>query len=1069
MHRRIVHLMLAAAVLCSIMERGYGALPAPVAHWTFDGSGLDASGNHNDATRYGNATYVPGLYAQAAQFHDPGDYFQVANNPVVQLRSTQQFSVTAYVQPASLAQQVILNHGRASSSRASWSLSIQGDMPAPMVPLYPESFVFSIRESIPIEPGTTPTTTPTGPPSSATAKAVPGQWAHVAATYDGATLKLYVDGVLQSSVAAPLPFDSVEDLFIGGDPGSGKTISSGRLWYAGLVDEVYIFSQALTADEVNEVMQGTAEPQLASGPSPTSGATDVARDSMFRWTAGDSAATHDVYLGKAFADVDGASRAKPMGVLVSQGQTGTAYSPPAVLDFGQTYYWRVDEVSQAPNIAVYKGDVWGFTVEPYTYPIPGASITATASGSVSGWGPENTVNGSGMTGDLHGTDDYTMWWSTADPPHWVQYQFDKVYTVDKMRVWNFNEVTEFVFGTGAKDVKMDYSTDGAAWTALANVPQFTMAAGKPGCAANTTVDFGGVAVQYVKLTIMASWGGERGAGLSEVRFSYIPLQARSPSPPSGATNQSVTTTLDWRPGRDVDSHVVYFSTDPNAVANGTASAQTVTDHTFDPGTLNYGTTYYWRVDEIGATGTSPGEVWNFTTREFAVVDDFESYSDTDPLLSDAWIDGLADGTSGSTVGHADAPFAEQTVVHRGRQSMPLAYDNSEPPFYSEAARDLGAAQDWTGHGATHVDLWFRGDRGNAPASLYLIVTDKTGQSKMVLNPDPSATVTADWTEWQIPLSDLSGVSLTTVQKITLGTGDKTNPQAGGVGLLYIDDIGFGHPADLSVQAHTPQPADGAADQSLTTMLSWRPGRDAGSHVVFFGTDRNAVANGTAAAQTVADPAFDPVALNYGTTYYWRVDEVNAVTYPGEVWSFTTREFAVVDDFESYNGTDIRIYSTWIDGMSDNKSGSVVGYLDAPFIEQTIVHGGRQSMPLAYDNSDSPFYSEASRYLGGSQDWTTHGATHLDLWFRGSPGNAPASLYLIVTDRAGQSKIVVHPNPAATVLEDWTEWRIPLSTLSGVSLTTVYKLALGVGDKTNPHAGGAGLLFFDDIGFGRPVQ
>jgi hypothetical protein len=130
----------------------------------------------------------------------------------------------------------------------------------------------------------------------------------------------------------------------------------------------------------------------------------------------------------------------------------------------------------------------------------------------------------------------------------------------------------------------------------------------------------------VKLTISTNWGGiRRDTGLSEVRFSYLSLQARAPAPPTDATNQSLTTTLNWRPGREAVSHVVYFSTDPNAVANGTAAAQTVTDHTFDPGTLNYGTTYYWRVDEIGATGVYPGEVWNFTTQEFAVVDDFENY------------------------------------------------------------------------------------------------------------------------------------------------------------------------------------------------------------------------------------------------------------------------------------------------------------------------------------------------------------------------------------------------------------------------------------------------------------
>lgn len=623
MHRRIIHLMLAAGVLCSIMERGYGALPAPVAHWTFDGSGLDASGNHNDATRYGNATYAPGLYAQAAQFHDPGDYFQVANNPAIQLRSTEQFSVTAYVQPAGLTQQVILNHGRIFTSRASWSLSIQGDMPYPNVTLYPESFVFTVRESIPIEPGTTPPTTPTGPPISATAKAAAGQWAHVAATYDGATLKLYVDGTLQSSVAAPLPFDSTQDLFIGGDPGSGNSISSGRSWYTGLVDDVYIFDQALTEEEIAEIMQGPVQPELAGDPNPAQGAVDVPRDIALRWTAGDSAATHDVYLGKVFADVDGASRAKPMGVLVSQGQTETVYSPPAMLDFGQTYYWRVDEVNQTANSAIQKGDIWGFTVEPYTYPIPGASITATASGSVSGWGPENTVNGSGLAADLHGNDAYTMWQGVGEPP-WIEYQFDKVYKLDKLLVWNFNWVLEFYMGYGAKDVTIEHSTDGTTWTTLTNVPQFVMAPGKANYAADTTIDLEGVTARYVALIIDSTWGGLGTTGLSEVRFFHVPLQARAPAPANHATDQSLDILLTWRPGREVVSHMVYFSTDANAVTNGAAPARTVTDHTFDPGPLDYGTTYYWRVDEIGAIGVYPGEVWDFTTQEFAVVDDQDS-------------------------------------------------------------------------------------------------------------------------------------------------------------------------------------------------------------------------------------------------------------------------------------------------------------------------------------------------------------------------------------------------------------------------------------------------------------
>lgn len=145
MDNKSIHLTLAAAVLCFVLERGYAAPPAPVAHWSFDGSGLDSSGNHNDAKRYGNVAYVPGIYGQAAQFHGLGDYFQVANNPAVQLRSTAQFSVAAYVQPASLDQQVILFHGFGYTSRASWFLAVQGGEPEAM--LYPGSFVFGTRAS----------------------------------------------------------------------------------------------------------------------------------------------------------------------------------------------------------------------------------------------------------------------------------------------------------------------------------------------------------------------------------------------------------------------------------------------------------------------------------------------------------------------------------------------------------------------------------------------------------------------------------------------------------------------------------------------------------------------------------------------------------------------------------------------------------------------------------------------------------------------------------------------------------------------------------------------------------
>ena len=61
-------------------------------------------------------------------------------------------------------------------------------------------------------------------------------------------------------------------------------------------------------------------------------------------------------------------------------------------------------------------------------------------------------------------------------------------------------------------------------------------------------------------------------------------------------------------------------------------------------------------------------------------------------------------------------------------------------------------------------------------------------------------------------------------------------------------------------------------------------------------------------------------------------------------------------------------------------------MQAPFAEKTIVHGGKQSMPLEYDNSESPYYSEAERTFDTPQDWTTNGADTLSLYFQGrAPG------------------------------------------------------------------------------------
>ena len=139
----------------------------------------------------------------------------------------------------------------------------------------------------------------------------------------------------------------------------------------------------------------------AGDPAPADAATDVPREVILGWAAGPYAETHDVYLGTNWDDVNDASTTDPRGVLVSPGQAETTFDPEGLLEFGQTYYWRIDEVNAPAAPATFKGAVWSFTAEPYAYTLTG--VTATASSSATDMGPEKTVDGSGLTDGQHST------------------------------------------------------------------------------------------------------------------------------------------------------------------------------------------------------------------------------------------------------------------------------------------------------------------------------------------------------------------------------------------------------------------------------------------------------------------------------------------------------------------------------------------------------------------------------------------------------------------------------------------------------------------------------------------
>ena len=299
---------------------------------------------------------------------------------------------------------------------------------------------------------------------------------------------------------------------------------------------------------------------------------------------------------------------------------------------------------------------------------------------------------------------------------------------------------------------------------------------------------------------------------------------------------------------------------------------------------------------------------------------------------------------------------------------------------------------------------------------------------------------------------------------------------GGVYYWRVDEVGIdgqvitGPVWSFVMQAETayyPTPADGSMDASPSVVLTWQAGVAAMEHHVYFGNDQDSVSQGAAGTDKgeTSDTTFTPSALEAVTTYYWRVDEIGlgGAVKSGPVWSFTTN--LPVDDFESYTHDEgSRIYEAWVDGWTNN-TGSLVGNLTAPFAEHSIVHGGAQSMPMDFNNADPPFYSEAEYVFATQQDWPSHGVDTLSLWIRGQSSNAATSLYAALEDSAGQVAVISHPTVVNAPV--WTPWSIPLSDFAGVNPARIKKMYIGVGDRGNPTAGGAGRIYIDDIRLIKP--
>ncbi len=528
------------------------------------------------------------------------------------------------------------------------------------------------------------------------------------------------------------------------------------------------------------------------------------------------------------------------------------------------------------------------------------------------------------------------------------------------------------------------------------------------------------------------------------RFTVPPLTAWKPTPPDKARLVDPETDLSWSPGWGAKMHTVYFGDNFDDVNNATGgTAQPGTTYTLD--TLEMGKTYYWRVDEFDAKTTHKGDIWSFTTGDASIGGIKGEYFNNLTLSGTPILTRIEPGIDYIWGGEAPGPGVDAplySVRWTGVLNVPYTETYIFDANVFSAVRlwvnDQPIIDNWMPH---HMAIEYRGE-----------IELEVGTVPIVME-----------------ISNISGGGY--------GGGDVMRANLFWSNPSLEKEIIPQTALLLPVWAARSNPPNAAVDVSQTPILSFSPGDYADSHQVYFGTDENAVLNATTGSpedkgtKDLGSESYDPGQLELDTTYYWRVDEVNDTNpsspWTGAVWSFKTANFPVIDDFEYYNDLEPEnpesnnIFYTWIDGFEDPANGSLVGYEFPPFTERIIVHGGKQSMPLYYDNSVT--HSEADLTLDYPTDWTEGGVTTLTIWFYGDPDNAAESLYVALNGTA----IVTHDNPNAAQVAMWTEWIIDLQAFADqgvdhVDLTNVNTIAIGLGDKNNPQPGGTGTMFFDDI-------
>jgi hypothetical protein len=594
-------------------------------------------------------------------------------------------------------------------------------------------------------------------------------------------------------------------------------------------------------------------------------------------------------------------------------------------------------------------------------------------------------------------------------------------------------------------------------------------------------------------------------------FLVPPRTAYNPTPADNTKYAFPDTSLSWTAGFEAKLHTVYFGDNFDDVNNATGGLPQGNTTYTPPGPLEKDKTYYWRVDEFDAATTHKGKVWSFKTLPDIVVDDptFVGWWKFDESLGTTTVDWSGHDNHGSLVG--EPQWVE------GYDGGALQFDGNDDWV------DYGNTLQITD--AITITCWINpaglgGDRGFVARNGAYAFKSSSDHLRFttpgILDHDAmNATLQVEtWQHVAVSFQPeqatgavfyINGIEMERMTSSAMSAGSGpflignnqwSQTYTGMIDdvrvynkVLNLEEIQQAMRGDTSV-AWNPGPGNGSTmDIDEVMSLSWSPGDNASQHDVYFGTDKEAVSNADSSDTTdiyrgrQSNTSYTPPeGIEWGGgPYYWRIDEFNndGTISTGRIWRFLVNDYLTVDDFEDYDVGNNEIWWSWKDGIGyashptdppypGNGTGSMVGdETTGSYTEETIVHGGGQAMPFFYDNNKQGFfkYSEAEMTLTSRRDWTREGVGILTIWFRGDPANAAETLYVALNGTA----VVTNDNPEAALITDWTDWNIDLQAFAdqGVSLNNVNTIALGLGNRNMPLAGGSGVMYFDDIRLHRP--